>query len=143
MPTNFERNVEAVEGEKPFYSVWRKSGSVLKATSEQTPQGLQVAKTLNVTSEGVIRSAGEYREIWLAGPHDSVILVRRKAAKLYGELSMWLWRIAGTGIAALVVGVAGGFWMSYGVLNSIRAMNNEVSRLSEKNLSQRVQLAGS
>lgn len=142
LPTNFERNVEATEGEKPFYSVWRQNGSVMKATSEHTPQGLHVAKTLHVNSDGIIRSAGEYREIWLAGPHDSVILVRRKAGKLYADLSMWLWRIIGTGVGVLAFGVAGGWWMSYGVLNSIRAMNSEVSRLSEKNLSQRVSLKG-
>lgn len=142
LPANFERSVESTEGEKPYFAVWRENGSVMKATSVSPPQGLHVAKQLNPTTDGVIRSFGDYREIWIAGPHNSVVLVRRKAAKLYCDLAQWLLGIVGIGVGVLVVGVAGGWWMSYGVLKSIRAMNLEVSRLSEQNLSQRVGLRG-
>jgi two-component system OmpR family sensor kinase len=142
LPTIFERNIEVLEGEKPFFVIWRKNGSIMKASSGASPQGLHAAKTLSPTSEGVIRTFGDYRELWIAGPSESTIFVRRKAAKLNAELTQWLWGIIGAGVGVLVFGIAGGSWMSYGVLRSIRAMNYEASRLSEQNLSQRISTRG-
>jgi hypothetical protein len=97
VPGNFERGVEAIEGEKPYFAIWRENGTMLKASSSSPPQGMNVAKQLHLTSDGVIRSSGEYREIWIAGPHHSTILVRRKASKLYAELAQLLWGILGAG----------------------------------------------
>src|SRR5262249_4756526 len=106
--------------DKPYFLVWRPDGSPLKAAPEsetQTP-AMPVVREANA-DELQFQQRALVREAWRRGPHETIILVGRPVARELNDLSSFAWRLAGTGCLTLVVGLAGGWVISRGIVRPI------------------------
>jgi heavy metal sensor kinase len=123
-------------GDKPegtYFTVWRSNGSVLKATgnSPDTP-----APTTEPWPSLTFRGAS--REFVTKGPSGTTIVVGRPAGQVASDLRAFAWQLAGTGVAVLAVGLAGGWLISRSILRPIATITRTASRISADNLSARI-----
>ena len=128
------------DAERAYFAVWRGDGSLLKSTplpKGLTPRGDDDA----FTSRLHIEERGEYREVWMRGPRNTSIVVGRSVAREWNDLQAFAWQIVGVGAAVLLVGLAGGFWLSARIFRPIAAMSAAAEAISATNLSARIETA--
>jgi two-component system OmpR family sensor kinase len=126
---------------RAYFVIWRGDRSILKATA--VPSGVPAAPVDDgsQSSRPTIKERGEYREVWMRGPRETRIVVGRIVAKEWADLHAFAWQLAGIGAAVLVVGLAGGFWLSARIFRPIAAMSAAASAISATNLSTRIETA--
>ena len=78
------------------------------------------------------------REVVLIGPRRTRILVGRSIERDTAALARLAWQIALTGAGVLAVGLAGGWFLSRGVIRPIETMSQAASAISVANLTQRI-----
>jgi two-component system, OmpR family, sensor kinase len=118
-----------------YFAVWRSDGAVLKAlgiSEEQMP----------TASTGRRSFRGTNRELVVNGPSGTTILVGRPADSVARELTAFAWQLAGTGAAVLVIGLAGGWFISRRIFRPIVTIAETASRISADNLSARIDTDG-
>jgi len=87
------------------------------------------------------RSRGEYREMALTTRPGEILLVGRSIATDLGELRLVAVRLAAVGGAILLLGLAGGGWLAGRALQPIDAISTAAAKISDGNLSQRINAA--
>ena len=127
------------EDERPYFAVWRRDGAVIKATP--LPDGASEPGAEASFSRPRVTQRGDYREARMRGPNDTRILVGRPVARELADLQAFGWQLAGIGLAVLVVGLAGGFWLAARIFRPITAMSAAASAISATNLSTRIETA--
>src|SRR5262249_45636743 len=121
----------------PYFGVWRADGGVLKAVG--LPPDTPTPTALPGRPARSFR--GSNRELVVAGPGGTSILVGRPAETVARDLTAFAWRLAGTGAAGLAVGLAGGWLVSRRIFRPIAAITDTASRISADNLSARIDSA--
>ncbi|QDV38430.1 sensor histidine kinase [Tautonia plasticadhaerens] len=124
----------------PFFVVWRADGSVFDASMEggrEIPPRPQPAP-----GRAAARGRGHWREVVIAGPAGSTILVGRPIGRELAELGGLARRLAAVGGGVFAVGLLGGWWLSGRAVRPIEAMGRTAEGISARNLSDRVDLAG-
>jgi heavy metal sensor kinase len=123
-----------------YFTVWLGDGKVFK--SSKLPQRIGTpAYDFEATADPghqEIREHGEFREVVLAGPRRSQILVGRSISREQRELEWFRWQLVGTGLAVLTVGLAGGFWLSGRAVRPIAAMSTAAATISVSSLDRRI-----
>jgi heavy metal sensor kinase len=134
-----------------YFAVWRADGSTIRAVGlpeDFSPSQLAAARRQGSqsevsspygTSRPVARTRGQSREIIMLGPHESRILVGIKTDKVTGELHSFIWQLAIAGATVLVIGLAGGWWVSSRMLRPLARISATASRISATNLSERIE----
>jgi heavy metal sensor kinase len=118
--------------EKPYFGVWRASGSLLKAIG-------QADRPVHFGPEP-FRSAPPpgFRETWLVGPGGTHILVGKSIVREVTELRAFAWQLAVLAPALLGIGLAGGWVVSSRVVKPIARMSATASTISATNLGERL-----
>jgi heavy metal sensor kinase len=139
------------ESSDRYFAVWRADGSVIRSVG--VPPGLKSdqlapAHAADIPGDALappridrdlIRTRADAREIVMAGPAQSRILVGIKTEKLTSELRAFAWKLAIAGATVLCVGLAGGWWVSSRLLQPIARITSTASRISATNLSERIE----
>ncbi len=85
-----------------------------------------------------LRDTGPVREVFIRGPHNTLICVGRPVG---GEVHR-LWTLAGqlllAGATILGAGLCGGWWLSRSAVEPIQRMTTTAENINANNLSQRV-----
>jgi two-component system, OmpR family, sensor kinase len=125
-------------GDKPegmYFAVWRSDGSLIK-TAGLSASGMTTSPTIDRRPTlGFDRSN---RELWMHGPSGTTIIVGRPAGHVMSYLRTFAWQLAGTGVAVLAFGLAGGWLISRRIFRPIAAIAKTASRISADNLSARI-----
>ena len=125
-----------------YYIIWRGDGSILKQQDVPYPQPHrpQDNPALQQVRMTHLRDAGPVREVFLRGPHNTLICVGRPVG---GEVHR-MWTLAGqlilAGAAILGAGLCGGWWLSRSAVEPIQRMTSTAENINATNLSQRVDL---
>lgn len=135
LPDSFQDRNRAA---KPYFAVWRGDGELMR----QAPPApkFEPGPPPEFSSPKEVRFSwnGENREIRMAGPGGSSLLVGRSAQRELAELDEWLLLTIVSGTSVLVLGLVGGLWISHRALQPLRAMSTTAAAISAKNLSRRI-----
>lgn len=124
--------------DRPAYIIWRRDGSVLKQSEGAPDIALADAPRLEDDDTSHIRPRRGHREVYLRGPHGSVVLISRPVHRELGDLIQWRLFMLAAGICALLVGSLGGAWLTRRALRPIADMTNTAATISGEDLSQRI-----
>lgn len=131
------RAASDIERSRPYFEVWRADGTLVK-TSLSVPELLEPRAADSVPDQPRIEQRGEFREAEMQGPNRTVIVVGQAVAHELSELTRFAGQLAGIGVAILVVGLAGGWWISARIVKPIAAITQTAAAISAKNLSHRI-----
>ncbi len=85
-----------------------------------------------------LRENGSARVVTLAGPRGTLVRVGRSIETERAALRALLGTVAVAGAGLLVLALLGGWWLATRTLRPIERMSGAASRISEQNLSQRI-----
>jgi two-component system, OmpR family, sensor kinase len=117
-----------------YFAVWRADGTLVKAVGT----GEDAAPPPTGAGQPTRQFRGANRERVVRGPNGTTILVGRPAGEVARDLTGFAWQLAGTGVAVLVVGLAGGWLVSRRIFRPVAAIAATASRISGDNLSERI-----
>ena len=126
-----------------YFVIWRDDNSVLKQSAIPTmvsPPREYVRQDL-LRHRYVTTQRGEYREVFIRGPHNTLVCVGRSVTAEGDRIRARLWGILGIGAVTLAAGLAGGWWLSRRAVEPIETMGRTASLISATNLSQRMDVA--
>jgi two-component system OmpR family sensor kinase len=146
-PTFLERHRRLQQAE-PYFAIQLRDGSRF-AGSPQAPETLLeptvTALTIRPLSLGPrfpIKQEGHWREMWVAGPEGTKIVIGRSTKAEDSELRGWLLSIFGFAIGGLLLSLVGATWMSRGVLKSLDGISLQAAKMSPDQLNARIDLGG-
>jgi heavy metal sensor kinase len=115
------------------FAVWRPEGTLLKASP-----GLEVEPLPEAATELSWISRDGYRQASLRGETGMTILVRQPIGRLQQQLRNFFWLLTAAGAVVLVVGLAGGWWLSGRILQPLGAIAQTASKISASHLDERI-----
>jgi two-component system, OmpR family, sensor kinase len=124
----------------PYFVVWRADGTVLKASDPERsvlPPPLASAADRELAEFRCIRLGPDRAALGL-GPHRTLVLVGKVTRRDFGELNGFAWRLAGSGLVALAVGLLGGWLISTRILRPLATISATAASISATNLSRRL-----
>jgi len=126
----------------PYFAVWAGNGDVIKSVS--LPDNFSSLNPVAAHPGADFRAVqrGPLREVTLAGPGGSKILVGRSIESELSSLRGLFWQLVCTGLGVFAVGLAGGWWLSRRAVQPIEAMSATAASISAANLHQRIDVAG-
>lgn len=129
--------------DEPFhFTIWREDGSVLKSSDPlfdvNVPENLPPP---NGSLQPDHLQRGTERIAYQMGPHRVLILVGRSMERELADLDTFFWRLAGSAIFALAIGLLGGWLIAGRVIRPISAISSMASEISANNLSRRIDMA--
>jgi two-component system OmpR family sensor kinase len=126
-------SVSAGEG-NAYFAIWRGDGALIK--SQYLPA--ERPRPSVATYRLIPRNEGSNREVAVAGPHDTVILVGRSVERVSRELTVLRWQLIVTGAVVMAIGLIGGWLVSRRILKPVETMTAMATRISAENLSERI-----
>jgi len=127
-----------------FFVIWRADGSTLMQSKlpESGPvPNLQIANAVD-RNRYARQLRGPFREIFVRGPHRTLICVGRPILGDQARMTTMTWTMIVTGITVMCIGLVGGWWSSKRAIEPIERMGQTAQRISGHSLSERVELAG-
>lgn len=117
----------------PYLVIWREDGSILKETADAVP-----------SPEGVpaVRQRGSYREVIVAGPEQTRILVGRLITADLAELGQSTWQVTVIGLGVLLIGLVGSWWLAHSAVAPIQAMSAAASTMAGASQARPINLSG-
>ncbi len=124
--------------ERPYFALWRADGLLMAneptTLSRKRPTTIPIPDfQFHTTAEGI-----RQREIVMAGPFDSTILVGRSIEAELAELRSMAWKLVGGGLGALLLSMMGGCWLSSRIFRPLDAIAQTASRISASNLKEQI-----
>jgi two-component system, OmpR family, sensor kinase len=132
------RELELHPRDRPFYVVWRKDGSLLAASDEETERRFAdyvlPALTEHISFE---HHRGEAFAL-LLGPRGTEIMVGKPVNHEFALLHGFALHLALIGSAILAVAVLGGWWVSSRIVRPIASIAETAAKLSAATLGERI-----
>jgi heavy metal sensor kinase len=120
--------------EPQYFAVWSADGQLLASSLESPPEPGD--------RPGFRWEPPDRREWLTVGPHGELVLVGKSAGRELAELRTLAWQLAASGLAVLVVGLAGGWLISRSITRPIAAISRTASEISATNLARRIDTVG-
>jgi heavy metal sensor kinase len=114
----------------PYFVIWDRDGKILERSGPQFESSR--------VEPGYQLASGNRRALAVAGPEGSVILVGRDVRKEVEKLHEWVWSLVAAGGGAMLLALAGGWFLASRALKPIRTMSDSAAAISASNLSQRI-----
>lgn len=141
VPQTFAGRRYRRQSEEPYCAIWRADGSLLME-SDPDPQQTTVSSTsLQLMERHLIRNRGFYREAIGSGPQGTIVVVGRFIEADLRDLRDLPFILAGIGCAVLVLGVAGGWFLSRNSVRPIQQISDVASSISQHDLAGRIEVA--
>jgi heavy metal sensor kinase len=154
-PGNFERPPQLIEisptlvqrfsqfsPPDAYYVVWNRDGLIVHSLGAAADVPRPALATNPAGPElpqlPQIRQRGDLREAYIGGPAGTSVLVGRSIQSEQVQLQHFAWLLAGTGSAVLMVGLAGGWLLSYRVVRPINQIAAAARDISATNLARRI-----
>jgi heavy metal sensor kinase len=119
-----------------YYVLWRRDGPVI-ARSDNAPE---TSKPDKVSSQFTSRNRGGFREMYFATPPGDVVLAGCSTAPEKIAAEELALSLAGIGAAILLLGLIGGWYVASQAINPIETISVTAIKISEGDLSQRIEL---
>ena len=105
-----------------------------------TPDGFELPRSPENSERSYFQQRGVRREIVMAGPHGMVVVVGRSIQKELSELRSLAGSVLGTGLAVLLLGVAGGWFIAKRAIRPIQAISSTAESISASDFSRRIDI---
>jgi heavy metal sensor kinase len=117
----------------PYYFVWDQAGKLIHRSSPpvEAPPRPSPAR----------RSRGSHREVSMAGPAGTLVLVGQKAKQEVESVQEFLLALLASGAGLMLVALVGGWFLAGRVLRPIERISVTASAISAANLSRRIDVA--
>lgn len=139
LPPSLRRRLDGA-GPPPYFAVWSAEGHFLHGTPGAEDIPPPTVSDSDPDSGHGTRQRGDCREILVRGPLATCILVGRDVADDLADMAAQTWRIAGTTLGVLVLGLGGGWFLSRRVLRPLDIMSATAAAISAENLSRRIEV---
>jgi heavy metal sensor kinase len=133
------------ESEQPYFIVWGSDGRVVRESSScpAVPAAKATPTVANVSTDSPpavphFRQRGDVREVIVAGPAGSTILVGRSIGREQAGLANLRWSLLAVGAMVMAVGLLGGCALAERVLRPIRRISDTARSISASDLSRRI-----
>ncbi|MCM2374311.1 sensor histidine kinase [Aporhodopirellula aestuarii] len=126
--------------EAPYFAIIATDGRVLKSSThafERIPPAVDYPPQ-DASSDITYRFQGEWREAFVQGPADSIVLAGRYLGTDFRDLQELAWILSGIGLLLLGVGLLGGWLASGRAVAPIGQIAIVAERISASQLSDRV-----
>lgn len=133
LPPREESQFEA--GGDLYYVVWQTEGPPLARSAAAPPE---VPPPARGNEPGGARSRGQLREYYRFTPEGECILLGRDIRQEWAEMQRFGWILAGLGTTVLLLGWAGGWWISTRALRPVADIGTAANRIAGGDLSQRI-----
>lgn len=124
----------------PYFVVWLRDGEVLKGSP--LPAGLErptrASSPQPIDENHLVRQHGPFRELYLRGPGNTLIVVGRSIQHELYQLGWLRWQLGITGLGVLALGLAGGWFLSSRAFRPIAAISSTAAAISASSLSRRI-----
>jgi heavy metal sensor kinase len=149
LPGSLLDGPDASPHDGPYIKIWRFDGTVLAesdnlapaASGERRPEVPQIGSPPGLPP-GFRWREPDRREIVVNGPRGSTILVGKPFGRELAEMRRLAWRLFGGGVLVMVVGLAGGWFISRSITQPIQSIAATASEISAHNLARRIETAG-
>ena len=118
--------------EAPYFGIFNAKGMVIRTSSEAV-----TFPTMNSNRQMEFRPNGDYREILLRGPSNSIIVVGRDARRHFNRLTGWMLQLLGS-VWRVGLGLVGGWWLTGRAIRPILDISQTATKVTAKNLAQRI-----
>ncbi len=118
-----------------YYILWRRDGEIL-SKSRSAPANATMP--VRERAGPFIRTMGYDRESVTFTPPGEAIVVGCDLQTEYAEMRRLSWLLFGAGGAVLLLGLAGGWWMSSRVIRPIADISATAAKISHGDLAQRI-----
>lgn len=122
-----------------YYIVWQPDGAVLLSSSNLPPGVARPPAAAGARFHG--RSRGEFREEYIGAAGGYQLLVGRSIEADSAALRRFAIQLALAGGVVLVLGLAGGWWLSTGAIRPIAAISRAAGKIAAGNLAERINVS--
>jgi len=143
LPPQLPEQLGRAEG-SAYFVIWRPDGSVMKDSKvpPQPPEPTLLVTEAIDRNQYARQQRGPFREVFIRGPHETIICVGRPALREQVQVGRMTWTIVLAGLSLLGFGLVGGWWFSKQAIASIKRMSQTAQRISGNSLSERIAVAG-
>lgn len=113
-----------------YYSIWDRNGNLV----DTSHPALEIDRPVRMGT----RDRGEYREVSIRGPRNSLILVGRDASSQHRQLRELAARLTVAAVAVITLALATGWFLTQRALKPIRRIAAATASVSTSNLSERI-----
>ena len=134
LPRHAPHSPEAARAREIYFGVWTNDGQMLKAdglAADETPPEPGRARS-------GFRPRPGRREIVMAGPSGTTILVGKSIEREAARMRGFAWQLAGGALAVLAVGLTGGWVVSSRIVRPIASISTTAAAISATNLERRL-----
>ena len=126
--------------EAPYYAIWRSRDRVVKQSG--APEGFELprAPAGGAAEPFYVGQRDARREVVMAGPYGLYVVVGRSIQKELNELRSLAMSLFATGLAILLLGVAGGWFIAGRAIRPIQAISSTAASISASNFSRRIDI---
>jgi len=121
-----------------YYLAWSGRGDLLDSSTNAP--ALQPPARGDVKMHRFVRLRGENRELLMFTPQDDCVLVGLPIASVLADLRRLAWEEAAAGVALVVFGLAGGWWVAGHVLRPIGEISAAADQIAGGNRARRISL---
>ena len=118
-----------------YYVVWARDGRSL-SRSDSAPE--DISRPSRIAEPNTTRMRGTLREMFHFTPPGECVLAGRDISRELSDSRRFAGLLLGAGGAVLVLGLAGGWWLSTRAIRPIKEISATASRISGGDLSQRI-----
>ncbi|HVT81693.1 MAG TPA: histidine kinase dimerization/phospho-acceptor domain-containing protein, partial [Phycisphaerae bacterium] len=146
VPEDVLRRIGENEQDQFYFVVWGFDGRVLRTSSSEldvpTDEDRRMPATNGpwATATPVFRTRGILREVIVQGPFAVHVLVGKSLASEQTQLFYLRWELFGAGLAVMLVGLCGGWWLSVRATRPIEMISKTAREISASDLSKRVEI---
>lgn len=120
-----------------YFAVWSRGGTLARSSTNGPPE-IPQPKGSEADTRPDARTRGVFREAFHFTEMGECILVGRSMASDLSALYRFAWWLVAVGGGILVLGLGGGWWLASSALRPIENMAGAARRISEGNLSERI-----
>ena len=122
------------------FAIWRPDGSVLaRSDGPESNDRPDLQMPTGIGHLPHVTQGPGFIEAAMLGPQEATILVRRPLAHDMAKLHRFGFQIATMAIGTLVVGIAGGWWISGRMVQPIQMISATAAQISATNLDRRIE----
>jgi len=124
-----------------YYAVWLSNGTLQKQSTNDATASLTMPERAGNAERQSARTRGSFREVFRFTTADRCILIGRSIATDLAELHHQAWWLGLAAGSVLLLGLAGGWWVSTQVIRPIKDISATAERIATGDLSQRINMA--